>query len=71
MKMTLEQIEKFISIRNESEFDSNLQFAIDANEAGLNLDELGPGKKIDIKHYEWQTEFGRLIESGGILRLER
>lgn len=68
--MTIDQIRRFIRIRNISEFSSNLQFAIDADEAGLNLDELGNGVRIAEGHYEWQTPFGTLIEQFGQLRLE-
>ena len=53
---------KFVRIRNESGFSSNLQFSIDAGEAGFDVDELGAVTKNDDGGYEWQTPHGRLVE---------
>ncbi len=64
--MTKEQLEKFIKIRNESPFNSNMQFQIDANAAGFDNKELGEAQKIDFNDgygWQWITPHGRLIES--------
>jgi hypothetical protein len=53
---------KFIRIRNKSGFSSNLQFAIDATEAGVDVDLLGDAMKADDGGYEWQTPHGLLVE---------
>ena len=53
---------KFCRIRNESGFSSNLQFSIDAREAGIDLDLLGDARKGENGGYEWQTPHGLLVE---------
>ena len=65
--MTKEQLLKFIRIRNRSEFTSNLQFGIDADEAGFKVEELGsPSRTWDesgqANGYRWETPFGELRE---------
>ena len=56
---------KFIGIRNQSGLSSNLQFSIDAREAGVDLDLLGDAAKADDGGYEWQTPHGLLVERPG------
>lgn len=41
MALTEASIKKFVRIRNESAFASNLQFQIDAQRAGFTSDDLG------------------------------
>lgn len=67
--MTLEQLQKFIRIRNRSGFQGNLQFQIDAKEAGFPVSELGAVARTN-SGFEWVTPHGRLIEERGKLRLE-
>jgi hypothetical protein len=70
--MTKEQLLKFIKIRNSSGYSSNLQFSIDAEEAGFKVEELGAVEKVGLRHapaYHWQTPWGTLIETGGELSL--
>lgn len=59
--MTKKQLEKFIRIRNNSQFSSNLQFQIDCNTAGFNVSDLGTATPV-VNGYEWITPFGKLIE---------
>jgi hypothetical protein len=66
--MTKEQLERFIAIRNKSGFASNLQFSIDADEAGFKVAELGTPTKVGLKQapaYHWETPHGTLIEEPG------
>lgn len=67
--MTRAQLEKFIRIRNASEFQTNLQFGIDATEAGIDVHELGE-PRLEANGWSWKTPFGILIEENGKLRLE-
>lgn len=70
--MTLNQLRQFVKIRNASSFSSNLQFAIDADEAGFKVEELGAPTKVGLKHspaYHWQTPHGTLVEHEGRLAL--
>ena len=60
--MTEAQIRKFVTIRNASGLNSNLQFSIDAREAGVDLDLLGDAAKGEHGGYEWQTPHGLLVE---------
>lgn len=53
---------KFVGIRNESGFSSNLQFSFDAATAGVDLDLLGDARKSEDGGYEWQTPHGLLVE---------
>jgi len=68
--LTKEKLEKFVDMRNESEFCSNLQFEIDANECGFSVKDLGKVTKVELGHYEWQTPFGTLREVAGHVSLE-
>lgn len=68
--MTKKQLTRFIAIRNKSGFASNLQFSIDATEAGFDVEELGSCAARDEGGYQWNTPHGRLIEYGGVLTLE-
>lgn len=70
--MNRQQLERFILIRNRSEFDSNLQFGIDADEAGFDVRELGTPEKLGKPgetFYRWTTPHGLLNEVGGKLTL--
>jgi hypothetical protein len=68
--MEKEQLLSFIKRRNESLFQSNLQFQIDAECSGFKVEELGKPEKISEYEYIWHTKFGRLLESFGKLSLE-
>ncbi len=64
------QLKRFIKIRNESGFASNLQFQFDAHEAGFKVDALGTVEKT-AEGYRWHVPpHGYLIEEAGQLRLE-
>lgn len=67
--MTLKQLERFVRVRNNARFHTNLQFDIDANTCGFKTDALGDAKKQDDGSYVWTTPHGRLIESNGTLAL--
>jgi hypothetical protein len=63
------QLKKFVRVRNESEFSSNLQFQIDAQECGFEAKDLGdPRRVMDTRYdnhpvgYCWVTEHGVLVE---------
>jgi hypothetical protein len=65
--MKKEQLLRFIEIRNASGFSSNLQFSIDAGEAGFKVEELGQafrqwGEDGQINGYRWDTPYGVLVE---------
>lgn len=68
--ITKEQLLKFIEIRNQSSFSSNMQFVFDAEEAGFYAGDLGSAEEMEPKKYVWETEYGQLIEEVGRLRLE-
>lgn len=75
-RLTLAKLEKFMQRRNKSEFSSNLQFVIDAEDCGITVDDLGPVTKVlgvNGHHaaYKWETPFGTLQEAGGRLTLYR
>ena len=71
MALTQAKLDKFIRIRNKTEFSSNLQFVFDAKEAGFEVKDLGDVTKIDENHYEWETPFGTLREYDHILTLTK
>lgn len=55
--LTMKQLEKFVSKRNKSGHDSNLQFQIDADACGFEVADLGDVRRfiIDGFHgYEWK-----------------
>jgi hypothetical protein len=65
---SLDQLRKFVNIRNRSEFSSNLQFAFDANEAGFDVEALGTAEKVGYKHaplYRWQVGHGLMLQEWG------
>jgi hypothetical protein len=68
--MTKEQLERFIEIRNSSQFSSNLQFAIDCDSAGFSVDDLGPAERLPGGGWYWDTPHGRLTEKHGHVELE-
>jgi hypothetical protein len=72
--ITLKKLQKFIKIRNKSEFDTNFAFAADCDLADFTVSELGPAKKLphfseSIPSYYWITPFGILVERYYQLRL--
>ena len=70
-KPTKAQLERFVSIRNESGFQSNLQFGIDADEAGLDLKAIDGPYRYEPGGWRWFTDHGELIEhSGGRMELK-
>ena len=71
-EMTKQQLIAFIKRRNSAEFNSNLQFQIDAEASGFKHADLGEIKKetIDgIDAYRWDTDHGCLIEVGRTMLL--
>lgn len=67
--MTEAQVRKFIAIRDASGFNSNLQFQIDLEEAGLRIEDLGPVTKQEEGVYSWSLPVGELREVYGQLFL--
>lgn len=68
--MTKKQLEKFIKVRNKSQYNTNFQFQGDAYNCGIDIKkDLGEAKN-ENGDYVWQTKFGELRESGGILELK-
>ena len=63
--MTKDQLLAFIKIRNASGFSSNLQFSIDAQEAGFDVAALGRAHRYEPGGYRWFTDHGELIEHPG------
>lgn len=76
-EITLEKLLKFIKIRNESNFQTNLQFTFDAHEAGFDISELGVAKTLVAKDivigYVWIIKkLGvKLYEKQGKLSLKK
>jgi hypothetical protein len=68
--LILQNLKKFISIRNKSSFHSNLQFGIDLEEAGIKMEELGELIKTE-DGYMWKTLYGDLVETNGKLELRK
>ena len=66
--MTRKQLADFIRRRNTSEFQTNLQFGIDMNAAGILTSDLGKVTKEEWG-WAWQTRYGRLEERHGKLSL--
>jgi len=73
MGITKKQLLKFIELRNKSEYQSNLQFEIDARAAGFSSTDLGQAIKVKngdgFEDYVWETSFGKLTEHYGELTL--
>jgi hypothetical protein len=67
--LTEKRLDKFIATRNKSSFNNNLQFSIDADECGFDVNELGEPKKVSDYEYHWNTPFGTLIEKNCKLHL--
>ena len=67
-KLTRAKLERFVKLRSEALSHNNLQFGLDAYEAGFNLSELGPVLEQPVPpiggRYRrvWQTPYGDLIE---------
>lgn len=59
--LTKAKLDKFIKVRNKSPLNSNLQFSIDANACGFDVDELGDCIKVGEGHYRWITGVGSYV----------
>lgn len=79
--LTLAKLRRFVTIRNNSGFNSNLQFQIDCMSAGFQPEELGEVRKFMIDGfcgYAWSLQLRsgnqilsrRLVEFGRGLHLE-
>lgn len=73
MTLTRNKLERFVEVRNASEFNTNIQFQLDASSCGFKIADLGDVTKLDDDRYGhvyvWQTPFGELVEAGGKLSL--
>lgn len=67
--ITKKNIEKFIKVRNDATYHTNLQFQIDADACGFSTAELPAAQKVDGA-WRWDLPFGTLVEELGMLRLE-
>jgi hypothetical protein len=67
--LTLGKLKDFIGRRNRSDFQTNLQFQIDADAAGIVLEDDLPKATREEWGYSWETPFGRLEERRGKLSL--
>lgn len=67
---TSAQLRKFVEVRNKSQFQSNLQFQIDARACGFSVDGLGTPIKIKAG-YVWQLQGlnCELLEEHGVMRI--
>lgn len=59
--LTLKKLQDFIRIRNRSEFNSNMQFAADMQQAGIDHKELAEVEKTE-HGYVFKTDLGELYE---------
>jgi hypothetical protein len=69
--MTRSKIIAFVKRRNESPFNTNLQFNFDLSACGLTLDDLGKATRGDGDWegaWIWDTPLGRLVEYAGKLQ---
>jgi hypothetical protein len=66
-KLNIARMRKFVKIRNNSGLNNNLQFQIDATEAGLDVRDFPDILKLSDNHYVWEFSFGRLEELYGVL----
>jgi hypothetical protein len=66
----IKKLRKFVKIRNNSGFHSNLQFGFDLVEAGLSMEDMPQAQKIAENHYVWDFECGRLTELYGVLQFQ-
>lgn len=57
--MTIDQLQSFITRRNSSELDTNLQFQIDAIASGISVSDLGRAEKTEHGH-RWTTTLGEV-----------
>lgn len=65
--LTVQRLRRFVAIRNKSGFSPNLQFSIDADSAGVDLDLLGKPVRFmfdAFTGYRWGTPYGTLVEYG-------
>jgi hypothetical protein len=68
--MTRKQMDKFIRLRNNSSFNTNLQFAIDMGTAGIGPKELDNATNLNGRiGCWWDTPVGVLVELYGQLTL--
>jgi hypothetical protein len=70
MKPTKEQLQKFVEIRNASPHIGNLQFYIDAKEAGLEPTLFETPQNLKCG-YLWRFTNGTIVERSGRLMGER
>jgi hypothetical protein len=75
--LTLKKIRRFITIRNHSGYDTNLQFQIDLGSADLKVTDLGKPRTFTLDGfpgYEWTLILPngarRMVEFGRTLHLE-
>jgi hypothetical protein len=59
------QLLRFVKTRNESGFQSNLQFHFDASACGIDLKDLDGPYRYEPGGYRWFTPYGELIEHPG------
>jgi hypothetical protein len=59
------QLLRFVKIRNESGFQSNLQFQFDASECGFEVRDLDGPYRYEPGGWRWFTPHGELIEHPG------
>lgn len=72
--MTLDQLRRFIEIRNKSAFQTNIQFVSDAAECGINVADLGDATRDEdpetgLPVWRWRTPYGLLVEQNAKLTL--
>ncbi len=65
IEMTKNQLIKFVKLRNQSEFASNLAFGSDADACGFDGKELGKPDRYLGDGWTWATPHGFLVEIGG------
>lgn len=55
--LTMNKLKRFVKVRNKSEFSSNFQYQIDAEQCGFEVKDLGAVRVFHIdgsKGYEWK-----------------
>lgn len=58
--LTIAQLRKFVTIRNKSGFNTNLQFQIDCGTAGFDAKDLPDPKKLELQGqtgYQWDIPY--------------
>jgi hypothetical protein len=54
--LTLKKLERFVKVRNKSQFSNNLQFGLDADGCGFDVADLGSPRKYSWG-YVWVPTF--------------